>query len=117
MADVSETPEEAQYSMNEVEQMDRCGVLPEDFKRIKEFENEQFDRIHWPSFLVGIEAGARQCLEVIGQPETEIPKAMRDAMYMLMKTQEKSEFRGKHMRNHAELMVNIITGKTDPKEI
>ena len=116
MSDVSETPETAKYTMDEVIHMDKCGVLPEDFKKTKDYENTQFDKFHWPSFLSGIEAGAAQCMSNLGK-EYKFDDSMRQGMYLLMKRRENDEFRGRHMRNMAELIVNIISGKIDPKNV
>ena len=116
MADVSETPEEAKYTMNEVIHMDKCGVLPDDFKMAKNHANAQFDQLHWPSFLSGIEAGAAQCMANLGK-EYKFDDSMRNGMHLLMKRRENDEFRGKHMSNMAELIVGIISGTIDPKQV
>ena len=115
--DVSDTPEEAKYSMRDVMHMDKCGILPEDFKRIKETENGYFDMLDWRSFLAGVEAGAHQCMADLNKPDNKLDDAMRHGFYYLMSMREKTEFRGRHMSNFAEIIVGIISGKTDPKSV
>ena len=116
MADVSDTPDEAKYSMEEVIHMDKCGVLPEDFKKIRDFENTQFDQIDWKSFMCGIEAGALQCMEDLGK-KGKMSDDMRTGMFKLMEKRESDPFRGRHMRNISELIVGIISGKVHPRQI
>ena len=116
MSDMDETPEEAQYTLGEIEHMDKCGVLPKDFKAMKDYANTQFDAIHWPSFFAGIEAGAAQCMENLGT-EITLTDSMRKDIYLVMKSHESSEFRGHHLRKLTELIVGIISSTIDPKNV
>ena len=116
MGNMEETPEEAKYTLEEIEYMDKCGILPKDFKEIKDHANTQFDQMNWLSYLTGVECGASLCMENLGK-DASLPPSTRQNICLVMKQHESEEFRGHHMLKLAELIAGIISGKIDPDNI